>query len=171
MHVAIPFIDATTGVVSIYAAPAALCPRIEQTLACTLQAALPTRRLMWHTVEGCPGMLRTTVDWIGPVGSGQALAEALAEWPILSFDVTEDATESWNGQRFSHTPDLGLWHGETNASGDVVVSENRLRELMRSGDLEHGIELALGTAWDESLESLRQKHPASIDVTWLSAVG
>jgi hypothetical protein len=111
------------------------------------------------------------VDWIGPVGSGQALAEALAEWPILSFDVTEDATESWNGQRFSHTPDLGLWHGETNASGDVVVSENRLRELMRSGDLEHGIELALGTAWDESLESLRQKHPASIDVTWLSAVG
>lgn len=171
MHIATPFVDATTGVVSIYAAPAALCPRIERTLARTLQAALPTRRLFWHTATQFSGMLSTSVDWIGPVGSGQALAEALAEWPILSFDVTEDATESWNGQRFSHTPELGLWHGETNASGDVVVSENRLRELMHSGDLEHGLDLALGTAWDESLEPYRKGELPTTQVTWLSAVG
>jgi len=170
VNIATPFVDATTGVVSIYAAPAALCPRIEQAIAHTLQA-VPSRRLTWHTLDQHPGMLSTTVDWIGPVGSGRALAEALAEWPILLFDVIEDTTESCNGQRFSHTPELGLWQGEINSSGDVVVSENRLRGLMRSGDIEGGLEQALGTAWDESLEPHRHGSPCGREVTWLSAVG
>ena len=119
MNIATPFVDATTGVVSIYAAPAALCPRIEQALAHTLQA-VPSRRLTWHTLDQHPGMLSTTVDWIGPVGSGRALAEALAEWPILLFDVIEDTTESCNGQRFSHTPEPVSYTHLTLPTSDLV---------------------------------------------------
>lgn len=180
MHVASTFVDATTGVVSIYAAPAALCPRIEQTLAQTLQA-VPQHHLNWQSVTDAPGMLCTTVEWVGPVGSGQQLADALAEWPILRFDVVEDATESWNGQRYSHDPSLGLWHGELNAVGDVVLTENQLREMMRPstpgsettpGDLAENIVHALGEAWDAALEPYRQQtEHTGAEVTWLSLVG
>lgn len=180
MHVASTFVDATTGVVSIYAAPAALCQRIETALAETLQA-MPQHHLQWQSANKIPGMLATTVEWVGPVGSGERLAEALAEWPILRFDVVEDATESWNGRRFSHDPQLGMWNGELNAVGDVVLNENQLRNMMRpnpaSGeeankDLAENISYALGDAWDEALEPFRKNSPQTgAEVTWLSLAG
>lgn len=179
MHVASTFVDATTGVVSIYAAPAALCPRIETTLAETLQA-VPHHHLRWQSVHEIPGMLATTVEWVGPVGSGQRLAEALAEWPILRFDVVEDATESWNGRRFSHDPQLGMWNGELNAVGAVVLNENQLRSMMRpttgdsdnSKDLAENISYALGEAWDQALEPFRKNGiQMGAEVTWLSLAG
>ncbi|MFY9190518.1 MAG: DUF3145 family protein [Lawsonella sp.] len=179
MHVASTFVDATTGVVSIYAAPAALCPRIENTLAETLQA-VPQHNLRWHGVENMPGMLTTTVEWVAPVGSGERLAAALAEWPILRFDVVEDATESWNGRRFSHDPQLGMWNGELNAVGDVVLNENQLRAMIAppntnvavASDLAESISYALGEAWDEALEPFRKQNiQIESEVTWLSLAG
>jgi len=163
------FADTTTGVVFIHAAPTALCPHVEWALASTLDASTAMR---WEDQPAQPGARKAIVDWIGPVGTGARLAESLAKWSMLAFEVTEDPSELVDGERFSHTPDLGLWRGQTGASGDVVVGENRLRHLMSRGPaaFHAAMEAELGTAWDRALEPLRG-HAGGAEVTWLSRVG
>ncbi|HJC30293.1 MAG TPA: DUF3145 domain-containing protein [Candidatus Dietzia intestinipullorum] len=163
------FADTTTGVVFIHAAPTALCPHVEWALASTLDA---TSAMRWEDQPAQPGARKAIVDWIGPVGTGARLADSLGKWSMLAFEVTEDPSELVDGERFSHTPELGMWRGQTGASGDVVVAENRLRHLMSAGPaaFHSAMEDELGTAWDRALEPLRG-HPAAAEVTWLSRVG
>lgn len=59
--------------------------------------------------------------WVGPVGTGARLANALRSWSVLRFEVTEDPSPGVDGQRFSHTPQLGLWSGAMSANGDIMV--------------------------------------------------
>ena len=37
-----------------------------------------------------PGQLRAVTNWVGPVGTGAQLANALRSWSVLRFEVTED---------------------------------------------------------------------------------
>ena len=76
---------------------------------------------------------------------------------MLRFEVTEDPSPGVDGQRFSHTPQLGLWSGAMSANGDIVVGEMRLRSLMADGAdaLFAELDSVLGTAWDEALEPYR----------------
>jgi hypothetical protein len=113
---------------------------------------------------------RATVDWVGPVGTGARLANALREWTVLRFEVTENASEGVDGERFSHVPGLGLWRGSMSANGDVIVGEMQLRALIESHtdgmELAGALDAALGTAWDEALESFRMGGDGA-EVTWL----
>ena len=163
------FADTTTGVVFIHAAPTALCPHVEWALASILDANSAMR---WEDQPGQPGARKAVVDWIGPVGTGARLADSLAKWSMLAFEVTEDPSDLVDGERFSHTPELGMWRGQTGASGDVVIAENRLRRLMQDGPaaFQASVETELGTDWDRALEPLRG-YPAAAEVTWLSRVG
>ena len=104
-----------------------------------------------------PGQLRAATNWRGPVGTGGLLANALRSWSVLRFEVTEDPSVGVDGQRFCHTPQLGLWGGAMSANGDVMVGEMRLRMLMAAGadTLAAELDSVLGTAWDESLEPYR----------------
>jgi hypothetical protein len=74
-----------------------------------------------------------------------------------------------DGQRFSHTPQLGLWSGAMSANGDVMVGEMRLRTLMSAGadTLASELDTVLGTAWDEALEAYRDGGVTG-EVSWLS---
>ena len=91
------------------------------------------------------------------MGTGARLANALRSWPVLRFEVTEDPSAGVDGQRFCHTPQLGLWHGAMSANGDIMVGEMRLRSLMAAGAdmLAAELDSVLGTAWDEALEAYR----------------
>lgn len=161
------FADLTTGVVYIHSAPVALCPHVEWALSSTLDARA---NLKWSAQDADPGQQRATVDWTGPVGTGARLANALREWPALRFEVTENASDGVDGERFSHVPGLGLWRGSTSANGDVILGEMQLRALLDSQPDSVGlageIESALGTAWDEALEPYRLGG-AGAEVTWL----
>ena len=88
---------------------------------------------------------------------------------MLRFEVTEDPSAGVDGQRFCHTPQLGLWSGAMSANGDVMVGEMRLRTLMTSGAdmLAAELDSVLGTAWDEALEPYRSGGDTG-EVTWLS---
>lgn len=161
------FADATNGVLHVHSSPAALCPHIEWALA----AALDCRaNLKWTSQPASPGQLRATTEWVGPVGTGARLVNALRAWPMLRFEVTEEASEGVDGERYCHAPRLGLWHGAMSANGDVVLGEMRLRALIA----EHGgtdslateLERALGAAWDEELEPYRSGGEGA-EVTWL----
>ncbi|MFC9518845.1 DUF3145 domain-containing protein [Nocardiaceae bacterium NPDC056970] len=158
------FADATAGVVYVHASPAALCPHVEWALTSILDAR---PNLKWTAQPAAAGTLRATCDWIGPVGTASRVAAALRAWPLLYFEVTESPSDGVDGERYSHVPGLGLWHGVTSACGDVVVGEMRLRSLLAAGgDLESSLERALGTAWDEVLESYRSGGEGA-EVTWL----
>ena len=124
------FADATTGVVYLHASPAAVCPHVEWALSSTLDAGA---NLKWTPQPAMPGQLRAVTNWVGPVGTGARLANALRSWSVLRFEVTEDPSPGVDGQRFCHTPQLGLWSGAMSANGDIMVGEMRLRTLMAAG--------------------------------------
>ena len=124
------FADVTTGVVYVHASPAAVCPHVEWALSSTLEAKA---NLTWTPQPALPGQLRAVTNWIGPVGTGARLANALRSWSVLRFEVTEDPSPGVDGQRFSHTPQLGLWSGTMSANGDIMVGELRLVPGMAMG--------------------------------------
>ena len=175
------FADATTGVVYIHASPAAVCPHVEWALSSTLQPYGPRGssaeprgphacpNLKWTPQPAMPGQLRAVTNWVGPVGTGARLANALRSWPVLRFEVTEDPSAGVDGQRFCHTPQLGLWSGVMSANGDIMVGEMRLRTLMAAGadTLAAELDTVLGTAWDDALEPYRSGGDGA-EMTWLS---
>ncbi|QNG18452.1 DUF3145 domain-containing protein [Rhodococcus triatomae] len=164
MRVSEQFADSTSGVVYVHSAPAALCPHVEWALAATLDSPA---NLTWNSQPASEGMLRATTTWVGPVGTASRLVNALRAWPMLRFEVTEDPSEGVDGERYSHTPELGLWHGCTSASGDVVVGEMRLRAIMATAaDLRAELDYALGTDWDDALEPFRSGSEGA-EVTWM----
>lgn len=158
------FADMTAGVVYIHSSPAALCPHIEWALTATLDSSA---NLTWVSQPASNGVLQATTNWVGPVGTGARLVNALRAWPMLRFEITEDASEGVDGERFSHVPGLGLWRGSTSANGDVVVGEMRLRAIMSSGgNLAAELDYALGTEWDAALEPFRGGGDGA-EVTWI----
>ena len=115
------FADVTAGVVYVHASPAAVCPHVEWALSSSLQSKA---NLVWTPQPAMPGQLRAVTNWVGPVGTGARLANALRSWSVLRFEVTEDPSPGVDGHRFSHTPQLGLWSGAMSANGDIMVGEN-----------------------------------------------
>lgn len=91
------FADVTSGVVYVHASPAAVCPHVEWALSSTLHAKA---NLVWTPQPAMPGQLRAVTNWVGPVGTGGRLANALRSWSVLRFEVTEDPSPGVDGQRF-----------------------------------------------------------------------
>jgi hypothetical protein len=139
---------------------------VEWALSSTLNARA---QLKWTAQPAMPGQLRAVTNWVGPVGTGARLASALRSWSVLRFEVTEDPSAGVDGQRFCHTPQLGLWSGAMSANGDIMVGEMRLRTLMSEGadTLAAELDTVLGTAWDEALEPYRDGGAAG-EVSWQS---
>src|ERR1700743_1374621 len=160
------FADGTGGVGYVHASPAAFCPRVEWALSSTLQAKA---NLVWTPQPAMPGQLRAVTNWMGPVGTGSTFGTEMRSWSVLRFEVTEHPSPGVDGQRFSHTPQLGLWSGSMSANGDIMVGEMRLRSMMAQGadTLAAELDSVLGTAWDEALEVYRDGGDAG-EVTRLS---
>lgn len=147
----------TRGVVFVHACPSALAPHVEWALAGVL--ATPAR-LQWSGQPVAPSQLRAEVAWVGPVGTAARIAAALRAWPMLVFEVTEDATAITDGERLAHVPGRGFHRSAVSVNGDVVVSEERLRGLLAratcADDFRHGLTELLGSAWDAELEPYRR---------------
>ena len=164
--------NTTRGVLYVHSAPRALCPHLEWAAGRVLGRAQP---LEWTEQPVLPGSMRAEISWRGPVGSGAALASALRGWEHLRFEVTEDPASGSDGARWMHTPDLGIFHAQTDALGNVVVPEDRIRAAIEqagssSRELHRELRLALGQAWDEELEPFRYAGSDS-PVLWLHKVG
>ena len=95
-------------------------------------------------------------------------------WHHLRFEVTEDPSTGCEGERYSYTPELGLFHAMTGVHGDIVVPEDRLRAAIARAD-ENGIGLQeelhklLGRPWDDELEPFRYAGDGA-PVRWLHQV-
>ncbi|AOZ72763.1 hypothetical protein BK816_05205 [Boudabousia tangfeifanii] len=161
----------TRGVLFVHTSPRALCPHIEW--AATDVLGYPVK-LVWTAQPAAPDFVRCEVAWTGPIGTGAKLTSALRGWDHLRFEVTEEATASTDGSRWSHTPELGIFHAQMDTCGNTVVPEDRIRQAMfeskNDQEFRSRLSLALGTAWDEELEPFRYAGDG-VPVRWLHRVG
>lgn len=161
----------TRGVLFVHSAPRALCPHVEWAAGGVLGARLS---LDWTEQPAAPGMFRAEHSWQGLQGTGARLTSALRGWAHLRYEVTEEASHGADGSRWSHTPELGIFHATIDVHGNTMVPEDRVRAcLEHSGDLvrlRRELELSLGQAWDDELEPFRYAG-AGAPVRWLHRVG
>ncbi len=150
--------------------------RCARTSLWALEGVLGTRvSVDWTDQPAGPGLVRTELSWAGEAGTGARIATALRGWDHLRYEVTEEPSAGCDGSRWSHTPRLGIHHTWTSASGDAVINEDRLREvvLLAQGSPEamhEMIEELLGTDWDDELEPFRYAGDGA-PVRWLHKVG
>lgn len=121
-----------------------------------------------------PGTWRSEFSWQGQAGTASKLASALRGWHLLRFEVTAEPCASAEGERYSCTPELGIFHAVTGIHGDILIPEDRLRAaLTRSQrgetDLEAEIAKLLGKPWDDELEPFRYAGEGA-PVRWLHQV-
>jgi hypothetical protein len=156
-------------VLFVHSCTPAVQPHLEWAVAGVLNVPV---NLDWHDQAIAPGCLRAQTGWRGPAGTAGRLANALRTWPLLRLEITEEPSEGSDGERYSMTPDLGVFRASMSANGDVLVQEDRLRALLgEDSDLpsmRHSIERLLGTAWDDELEIYRRSGDGT-PVRWLSA--
>ncbi|MDY2941916.1 MAG: DUF3145 domain-containing protein [Varibaculum sp.] len=164
-------IKATRGVIFVHSCTPALCPHVEWAVENVLKSPVSFE---WTEQPAQPGTYRAEAPWIGSVGTGAEIASTLRGWEHLRYEVTEDAAPGTNGGRWSHTPDLGIFHAQTDALGSVVVNEERVRAALEFVDdplkMRRILDLALGTAWDEELEPFRYAG-AEAPIRYLHRVG
>jgi hypothetical protein len=163
---------ATRGVVYVHSAPPALCPHVEWAVGGVLGVRVT---LDWTPQPAAPGTVRAELSWQADAGTGARLASALRDWMHLRFEVTEEPSAGAEGERWSSTPTLGLFHATTGVHGDILVREDRLRAaLARAGsdpttDVLAEMQALLGESWDDELETFRYAGDGA-PVRWLHQV-
>ncbi|MET3803392.1 hypothetical protein ABIB25_000376 [Nakamurella sp. UYEF19] len=159
------------GVIFVHSAPAAICPHVEWAISGVVGDRVS---LSWTAQPASPGQLRAEVGWKGTPGTAGRIASALRAWPMLRFEITEDASHISDGERLCHVPGRGLWRSAMAANGDLVLGEDRIRSLMERATsldgLRHALSEALGAEVDAELESFRRAGEGT-PVTWLHQVG
>jgi hypothetical protein len=128
----------------------------------------------WTDQPAVSGLVRAEFSWVSKVGTGARLASALRGWAHLRYEITEDASPGNDGGRWSHTPELGIFHAQTDVHGNVVIPENRIRAALEhahdAARMRRELELAVGQAWDDELEPFRYAG-AGAPIRWLHRVG
>lgn len=159
------------GMLFIHSAPAALCPHLEWAAGNVLGE---TVSLEWTDQPVESRSRRAELSWTGEAGLGAALASKLVAFDRVRFEVTEDASAGSDGQRFCYTPALGTFVATVGVHGDILVSEDRIRNAIeqevQGGEAIHtALASLLGTPWDEELDTFRY---ASEDapIRWLHQV-
>ncbi len=156
------------GVLYVHSCPPAICAHVEWAVSRVLGVPV---RLEWTAQPADLTTQRTECVWHGPVGTAGRLASQLRRWPMIRFEVTEDASAEGDGERIAYVPGRGVFRATVSSTGDIVVGEDRLRALLATtapDGLPHGIERLLGTAWDADLEPYRVAGDGA-PVTWLYA--
>lgn len=164
--------DLTRGVLFVHSSPRAICSHVEWRAEAVLGVPV---RLDWSDQPAAPGLVRGEVPWHGAPGTGARLTSALRGWVHLRFEVTEEPARGVDGARWSHTPELGIFHALTDAHGNVMVPEDRLCAAVAAAGhdaraLLEAIALATGAAWDAELEPFRYAGDGA-PVRWLHRVG
>ncbi|MFC5999294.1 DUF3145 domain-containing protein [Quadrisphaera sp. GCM10027208] len=161
----------TRGVLFVHSAPRALCPHVEWAAGGVLGVRVA---LDWTAQPAAPGLFRGELSWQATPGTGARLTSALRGWAHLRYEVTEEPSPGVDGARWSHTPELGIFHAVTDVHGNVLVPEDRVRAALELAEdperMRAELDLALGAAWDRELEPFRYAGDGA-PVRWLHRVG
>lgn len=161
----------TQGMIFIHSCPRSLMAHVEWALTNILG---PGARIEWTAQPVLTGSFRADLGWRGPANSASRIATDLRGFPGLRFEVTAEATDQSEGERYSCTPSLGIFRSAVGAHGDLSINEERIRgALMRAetgkADLANELRTMLGAQWDEELEPFRWAGDGA-PVRWLHEV-
>ncbi|GAB3222930.1 DUF3145 domain-containing protein [Glycomyces halotolerans] len=165
----------TRGVIYIHSSPPAVCPHVEWAIGRVLGrgSEAATVKLGWSPQEAERGTMRAERAWTGEPGMGAEIAKALAQWPMLRFEVTEDPSAGVDGERIMHVPGRGVYRAAMSAGGGIMIAEDRVRALLATTTsaeaLRSGLDQLLGLDWDRELAPYRQAG-GGVEQSWLSQV-
>ena len=144
------------GDLRIYSAPSALVSHVEWAINQHLGGA---QVFEWIPQPLSPGAYSLEFEWKNSKSLAAKLAIALKSWHFIRFEVREINTSMSEGVLFRCTPDLGLHQATTGSTGDVMIPENQISNLIYKSlsveKLKSGLENAIGTQWDDELEPFR----------------
>lgn len=161
----------TRGVVFVHSTPRALTAHIEWALGGLLGTPVS---LDWVEQPVAPGTVRSEMSWIGSADLSAKMASALRSFPNLRFEITEEPSTGFDGQRFVSTPSLGIWRSPMGVFGESFISDEKLRTAIvnatASGNsLVEAVDEVLGGPWDRELEPFRYAGEGA-PVRWLHQV-
>ncbi|WP_100445711.1 DUF3145 domain-containing protein [Glycomyces xiaoerkulensis] len=165
----------TRGVIYIHSSPPAVCPHVEWAIGRVLGSASrgATVKLGWAPQEAERGTMRAERPWTGEPGLAAEFAQALMQWPMLRFEVSEDPSVGVDGERIMHVPGRGVFRAAMSAAGGIMVAEDRIRALLATTTsaeaLRGGLDQLLGLEWDRDLEPYRHAG-GQAEQSWLSQV-
>jgi Protein of unknown function (DUF3145) len=162
------------GVLYVHSAPVALLAHVEFAVARVLGSPV---RLKWSAQPVDRGTRRAECCWTGRPGTAAEFVKALRGWAMLRFEVTEEPSTGYDGERYMHVPGRGVFRATMGASGSLMITEDQVRTVLTSGrgagggqSLAHALDRLLGTAWDTELEPYRHAGDGA-PATWLTQVG
>ncbi len=149
--------EIATGVLFVHSCPRVLVPHVEWALAREIGRVV---KLDWEPQPLMPATMRTVANWRGPIGTAASVASSLFGWQQLRYEISENPLGGSDGGRWMHTPALGIFHQQTDAAGNGVLSEDVIRAAIERarGDATALPALllgALGGAWDLELDPFR----------------
>ncbi|CAB4610393.1 MAG: DUF3145 family protein [Actinobacteria bacterium] len=144
------------GDLRIYSVPSALVAHVEWAIN---QLLGQSHQFDWIPQPISPGSFGLEFGWKLNKSIAAKLAISLKGWHFIRFEVRENNSRGSEGTLFRCTPDLGLHQVTTGSTGDVMIPENQIRNLiklaMSQKKLQSTLENAIGAEWDEELEPFR----------------
>ena len=144
------------GDLRIYSVPSALVAHVEWALNQHLGGA---QEFNWLPQPISPGAYALEFEWKSNKAFAAKIAISLKGWHFIRFEIHEINIASTEGTLFRCTPDLGLHQATTGSTGDVMIPENQIINLIQKSvgveKLKKSLENAIGTEWDQELEPFR----------------
>lgn len=162
----------TRGVVFVHSSPRALTIHIEWALGGLLGTQV---NLDWLDQPVAPSTVRSEMSWIGAPDLSAKMASALRSFPNIRFEITEEPSVGFDGQRIVSTPSLGVWRSSMGVFGETFVSDDKLRTAITNANavgrsLVDAVDEVMGGPWDRELEPFRFAGEGA-PVRWLHQVG
>jgi hypothetical protein len=143
------------GVLYVHSAPLAVVPHVEWAVARVLGSAV---HLQW-SVQPIDLTRRTECSWSGRPGTAAEFVTALRTWPMLRFEVTEEPSPGYDGERYMYVPGRGVFRAAMSVTGGLMLTEDQVRSVLTTTTgaeaMAHALDRLLGTAWDDELEPYR----------------
>ena len=144
------------GDLRIYSAPSALVSHVEWAINQHIGSA---QVFEWIAQPLSPGAFSLEFEWKNSKSVAAKLAIALKGWNFIRFEMREVNLTLSEGVLFRCTPDLGLHQVTTGSTGDVMIPENQISNLIYKSlsveKLKSSLENAIGKQWDDELEPFR----------------
>jgi hypothetical protein len=161
----------TRGVVFVHSTPRALTAHIEWAIGGLLGTPV---NLDWIEQPVAPGTVRSEMSWVGAPDLSAKMASTLRSFPNLRFEITEEPSVGFDGQRFVSTPSLGIWRSPMGVFGESFISDEKLRNAIMAAasqnkSLVDAVDEVMGGPWDRELEPFRYAGDG-VPVRWLHQV-
>ena len=160
------------GSLYIFSAPRSFCSPTNWALSEIFKSDV---QLDWRIQELIPNSYSAEFNWVGPTGLCARIVSNLSKWGKLRLEAIQEPINNSLGERFSVTPELGIFRAEINSLGETLLSESKIkngieRSKQEGESIENELTFLLGKPWDDDLEPFRNSSSGTT-VRWISKTG